>query len=157
MSELEFKSQLDKFMEKLNKAPNQKAIKNNNGVNYIPIEIIEAALDSIFMGLWSVENLTYSIEINAVVVSVDLKVFHPIAKTWIIRAGVGSVPVQMRRGTNDINPMALQKNIPAAKAFAVKNACQSLGRRLGRNINRGWDVPFKADTPNFTNLLQDEN
>ena len=151
--EQEFKPLLDKFMEKLNMDVRKAAIKQNNGVNYLPIEIVEAALDSIFQGNWKIDNLHYSIEINSVVVSLDLSVLHPVSKLWITRSGIGSVPVQMNKQTNQINPMALQKNLPAAKAFAFKNAAQSLGRRLGRNLNRGNDIPFISDSSNFDSIF----
>lgn len=152
--ETEMKPFIDRFQEKLNIKPDAKIIKVNNGVKYIPIEIIEALMDKLF-GIWEITNLHYSIEVNATVVSLDVKVLHPIAKVWITRSGIGSVPVQLDRQTKEIKPMALQKNLPHAKAIAFKNACQSLGRSFGRNINRGWDIPFKSDTSNFTQIFNE--
>lgn len=152
MTEAEFKPLLDGFQEKLSDKPDPKIVKTFHGFKFLPIEVIEGRLDSIYSGLWKIDNLSYSIEINAVVVKLDLHVFHPVAKVWITRSGVASVPVQLDRDTQIIKSTALQKNIPAAKAIATKNAAQSLGRHFGRNLNRGWDVPFKPDTSNFENI-----
>ena len=153
ITEAEFKPLLDAFQVKLNEKPDPQIIKTFHGVKYIPIEIIEGMLDKYFQGAWEITNLHYSIEINSVVVSLDVKVFHPVRHIWITRSGIGSVPVQMDSQSNTIKPMALQKNLPAAKAIAFKNAAQSLGRLFGRNINRGFDVPFREDTSNFSNIV----
>ncbi len=152
LAEAEIKPLLDNFQQKVNETPDPRIVKTFNNVKFLPIEVIEGRLDSIYQGLWKVDNLKYSIEINAVVVSLDLNVFHPIAKIWITRSGVASVPVQLDRNTQIIKPTALQKNIPAAKAIAMKNAAQSLGRHFGRNLMRGWDVPYKEDSSNFSNI-----
>lgn len=168
MSELQafdkaVKPYLDNFMEKLNADPNTKAIKKNpfaNNAKYIPIEILESALDSIFRGLWKVENVKYSVELNSIVVSLDLSVFHPISMIWITRSGIGAMPIEQDKKTKELNNKALHKNVPAAKSFAFRNAVQSLGRRFGRNLNRDMDFSFKADTSNFDqtfNTTSDEN
>lgn len=145
--EREFAPLLEAFRKKLADPIDPKIVKKLRGIKYVPIEVIEQRLDTIYNGLWSVENLHYSVEINSVVVSLDLKVFHPVARVWMTRSGIASIPVQVDAGDKSANPIpkptALQKNMPAAKAIAVKNAAQSLGRHFGRNLNRSWDVPHK--------------
>jgi hypothetical protein len=151
--EEQFKPLIDNFQKKLSEPPDPKIVKTMQGFKYIPVEIIEAKLDKYYSGLWKTENLKYSIEINSVAVSLDLHVFHPVAKNWIVRTGIASVPVQLDRETKVIKQTALQKNLPAAKAIAFKNAAQSLGRSFGRNLNRGFDVPFREDTYNFKDIV----
>lgn len=151
---------LDDFMKKLSLKPNEKVIKTNpfsQNAKYIPIEVIESALDSIFQGLWKVDNLQCSIQINSIVVSLDLHVLHPITRTWLTRSGIGAVPVELDKVTKEVNSKALHKNVPAAKAFAFRNAAQSLGRRFGRNLNRSFDFNFTEDTSNFKSIFDEKD
>lgn len=159
MTEAEFKPLLDGFMEKVNKKPNPSAIQRNpysNNAQYIPIGILENALDSLFMGLWKTDNLNYSIELNSVICTIDLHFYHPITKQWLTRSGAGAVPVELDKETKQLNTKALHKNFPAAKAFAFRNAVQSIGDRFGRSLNRKEKYSYKADTHNYSNILADE-
>jgi len=148
------------FNVKFQKQPLPQWIKKNNGVNYIPIRIIEQLLRTVF-GAYQIEFAAPpSIIGNSVVCSVHLKVYHPILKEWLSYAGIGAVPVQLaakemwgvdEKGNKGkipnpdgarhaldferINPMALHKNIPAAKSFAVNNAAKQLGNIFGATIN----------------------
>lgn len=155
--EKDFKPLLDAFQGKLNTKPDQRIVKTFKGAKYIPIEIMEAIMDKYFAGAWEIANLKYSIELNAVVVSLDVRFFHPIRHTWVTRSGIGSVPVQLNRGEKAIGPDtikgdALQKNLPAAKSIAFKNACQSIGRAMGRNLNRRDDPGYQSDDENFSHI-----
>lgn len=152
IKESEYKPFLDEFAKKLNKQPNPKVIKTNRfsqGAKYIPISVLESAMDSLFMGLWKTENMTYSIELNSIIVTMDVSVFNPVAKTWITRTGIGAVPIEISKATGELSAKALHKNAPAAKAYAFRNAVLSLGRRFGRNLNREFDFNFTPDTENF--------
>jgi hypothetical protein len=156
----DIKPYLDKFQSKLDKDPNKSIIKSNKfsqGAKYLPIEVLETLLDSLYQGLWKIENLQWKQDLNAVTVSLDLAVFHPVAHIWITRAGIGSVPVEISKETKIISSKALHKNIPAAKSFAFRNAVQSLGRRFGRNLNRDIDTKIFVDTENFKSIFDEKD
>lgn len=138
------------FNQRLEKDPPSNWIKENQGANYIPIRIIEQMLRTMF-GVYQIEWASAPQIIgNSVVCSVHLKVYHPILKEWLSYAGVGAVPIQLKSSKHTdgarhaldferINPMALHKNIPAAKSFAVNNAAKNLGNLFGANINSKED------------------
>lgn len=147
---------LQKFDETLNKSPRPEWIKTNkfsNNAMYLPIRIVENMLRSIF-GVYQVEMIGQPhILGNCVVVSVHLKVLHPILNEWLVYAGTGAVPIELKATKKDkagnvveqgarnpldfeqINPKALHKNIPAALSFAVSNAAKKIGRRFGSDLN----------------------
>ena len=152
IKESDYKPFLDDFAKKLNKQVNPKVVKINRfsqGAKYVPISVLESALDSLFMGLWKTENMKYSVDLNSIIVSLDVSVFHPIAKIWITRTGIGAVPIEISKETHELSSKALHKNVPAAKSYAFRNAVLSLGRRFGRNLNREFDFNFTPDTENF--------
>ena len=98
----------EKFQKGLNATPLQ--VKKGNKVSYIPISAIEASLDRMFTGLWSTKNLQWQIVANEIVCSLELHYYHPIAKVWLSRCGVGAAQIRMKSGSqiSDIN--AKQKN-----------------------------------------------
>ena len=132
----------EKVSSMLNKQPSKKHIKQNamaDNTQYIPISIIEKTLDESFAGLWSTRNCKIYQMLNSVVCELELEVVMNGVK--ITRIGVGAVPIQLKKGEVEIAPhtiniMGLQKNVPAAKSFALSNAAQSLGEIFGRNLNR---------------------
>lgn len=135
---------LESFYQLLNQEPDKKMIRKNNqagGALYLPISYLEMTLDEIYMGLWKMEDGQMQVVANEFVVTVQVSVFHPILKEWITRTGIGAVPIQQRRDSSitDMDAKiknALQKNAPAAKALAFKNACKTLGKVFGRDLNR---------------------
>lgn len=151
---IEVYTDLRAFNEKIIYAsPSKKWIKKNNGLEYIPIRIVETLLRSVF-GTYQVEMIGQPHVIgNSVVVSVNLKVFHPLFREWLNYSGTGAVPIQLRKGTNDpldfskINPTALQRNIPAAKAYAISNAAKSIGKIFGAELNNGTDEVWNLMHP----------
>jgi hypothetical protein len=147
---------LEKFTTVLNSAPDQDKIKSRQNINYLPISTIENELDRLYAGLWQVKNLSFTIVTNEILVSLDLQVFHPIAKTWITRAGVGACMIRQRSGAqiSDVNAKlknALQMDLPHAKAEAIKNAAKSLGDKFGRNLGRKT-----SDTTKYKPILLDK-
>lgn len=131
----------EKFVNGLNSAPDPSKIKNRQNVKYIPISGIEVELDRMFAGLWQTKNLSWQVVGNEIVVSIDLEVFHPIAKVWICRSGVGAAQIRQSKGAQitDINAKiknALEMDVPHAKADAIKNAAKSLGKMFGRDLSR---------------------
>lgn len=145
VSVTELYKSIESFQAELNKQPAKGDIKSQKlggkEVGYLPIGLIEKYLDEMFSGLWSIENVNYQVVINSIAVSLDLKVFNPVSQIWITRSGVGAVKIQLNKDAKSldveqIKADAIQKGLPSAKAFALKNAAQSLGELFGRNINR---------------------
>lgn len=135
--------EIHRFNEYLNKEPKPQWIKVNkfsDNAKYLPIRVVESLLRS-FFGIYQTELIGQPHIIgNSVVVSVHLKVFHPILKEWIVVSGVGAVPIELEKNSqplefDKIKPKALHKNIPAAKAFAISNAAKSLGKIFGSDLN----------------------
>lgn len=134
---------LKKFNDVINQEPLPAWIKVNkysDNAKYIPIRIIEDLLRSLF-GVYQTEIIGQPHIIgNSVVISVHLKVYHPVLKEWLTYSGVGAVPIELEKNAtplefDKIKSKALHKNIPAAKSFAVSNAAKSIGRIFGNDLN----------------------
>jgi len=154
----EYKDKLEAmaaFNNVLDKHPKKEWIKDNRGVFYIPIRVVEQTLRS-FFGVYQVEMIGQpQVLANSVVCSVHLKVFHPVMQEWLIYAGTGAVPMQLDKGANvmEIDKLkrdALHKNLPAALSFAVSNASKKIGKIFGSHLN-GID-----DITQFTLIQEDE-
>jgi hypothetical protein len=136
-------SSVKKLNDYLNREPKKEWIQVNkfsDNAKYLPIRIVENLLRS-FFGVYQTEIVGQPHIIgNSVVVSVHLKVYHPILKEWLTYAGIGAVPIELEKGASplqfeQIKAKALHKNIPAAKSFAVSNAAKSIGRIFGSDLN----------------------
>jgi len=132
---------IEGFLGLMNHKPNRSAIKTNkfaNNAQYLPIEYYEMKLDEIFLGLWRSRCIGEGARVmgNAIIYDIEVDFFHPIYKQWLTRAGTGAVEIQLDAETKLVKGKALQKNAPAAKAEAFKNACKSIGRLFGRDLNR---------------------
>jgi len=143
-----YMKELVQFNQVLDRDPSPNMIKTNqfsNGAKYVPIRAVETMLRTIF-GVYQVEMIGQPhIVGNSVVVSVHLKVYHPVLKEWVTYAGTGAVPIQVEQGAHPtdftkINSKALHKNVPAAKSFAVSNAAKSIGRIFGSHVNSTDDL-----------------
>lgn len=129
------------FTKGLNSQPPSKSIKDRQGTKYLPISSIESQLDQMFAGLWKTTNMEWKVVVNEIVVSIELHVFHPIAKVWISRCGVGAAQIRQTKNSaiQDINAKiknGLEMDVPHAKADAIKNAAKSLGKYFGRDLSR---------------------
>jgi hypothetical protein len=139
-----------------------KDLKNPAGpkvaADYLPISVIQNRLDEVYNGLWSAENFNSRTVANEIVGSLDLKVFHPIAKIWISRPGAAAVMIQMKSTTNggdgDITNIrnkitnTLVKDYPHLLSECIKNAAKSLGLTFGRDLNRKYTdsyFPFELE------------
>ena len=146
--------ELDSFnSDLLGKKPDAKHISKNRQANnsqYLSIGYIESQLDTIYKGLWSLENFKEKVILNEVIGSLELRVFHPIAGMWLTRVGCASVPIQLDQGaaitdTSKKKKNALVKNFPSLKAECVKNAAKSLGLAFGRDLNRKHNGEYSID------------
>jgi hypothetical protein len=142
---------LQNFTTQLNRKPPKTITENLDGKNieHVPIGLIENQLRRIYFGLYSIEIVDYKLIVNEVCVHARIKVFHPIIRQWLSYDGVGSVPVQQRSGskvhefveTKLVN--AIHRNLPAAYAFAVKNAAKKIGKIFGADLNRKHEDEYK--------------
>ena len=146
--------------------PESNEIKINdkaNNARFIPISMIEDKLDEIFFGLWEVKDFRYQCIANEIAGSLQLRVFHPVAQTWIERTGAAAVMVQMKskdkggdgRISNIDNKIlnTLEKDFPHLKAECVKNAARSLGKWFGRDLNRKPEMQGHY-SPVYTNEVE---
>ncbi len=124
----------------LNQPPKQDWIKENQGIKYIPIEVVEFLLTAIFTK-WHVEIKTVQIIANSVCVCVRLHYLNPIDGTMEYQDGVGASPLQTAKDAgaiefDKIKTFAVQMAAPAAESFAIKDAAEKLGKLFGKDINR---------------------
>ena len=136
------------FLNKLNAAPNPNWIKTNQGVKYIPIERIEHLLRTIYQR-WEWQVMDYKVIANSICVHGRLRVQEPTTLEWIEMDGLGAVPIQVKSGSNPtafdaIIPNAVQKNLPAAESFALKDAAEKLGKVFGGDLNRKDEIAFRS-------------
>lgn|SRR3990167_1476688 len=146
----------EELLAVINTHPRKEWIKKhpfNKKVDYLPVGKIEMLLDQIF-GVWDFTVVDYKLIGNAVTVHIKLKVKNPKTGEWIERDGLGAVPLELEAteynqdGTvkkqgakhacdfEKLNRMAIMKNLPAAKSFALKDAADTLGNLFGRSLNR---------------------
>jgi hypothetical protein len=140
----ELKGKLKAFQGLLHTEPLKEEIQVNPAANnsrYIPISFLEMELDEMFGGLWSTKNFTSRTVANEEIGSIELWYFHPIAQTWLCRIGAGAVMIQFKKDSEITDLSAkikntLTKDYPHLKAECFRNACQSLGKKFGRDLNR---------------------
>lgn len=117
--------------------------KNNQvPLSYVPADKVEFILDMLFPRK-KISITGQGTAFNAVWVSVRVEVYDPIYKEWIHFDGTGAVEIQTKAGASasDLSAIvagAVQKAIPAAKTYAIKDACDHLGNIFGRNIARNF-------------------
>lgn len=140
------------FQTLLHKTPKQEEVKSNahaNNSKYLPISFLEMTLDEMFFGLWQTKNYQTKVIANEIVGEIELAYFHPVHKVWISRIGAGGVQIQMisekKGGSGDITDIGqkikntLTKDYPHLKAECFRNACLSIGKAFGRDLNREYE------------------
>lgn len=123
---------------------------------YLPISHMEMALDELFFGQWNTDRFAWAVVSNEIVASMELAVFHPLTKQWIKRTGAAAIQIMVDSIPEDQKKKMTRKEINAwavsidnkkpgaltnggfakLKAECFKNACLSLGRYFGRDVNR---------------------
>lgn len=147
---------VQEFQRKLNDAPAIAEVQTNKAANntkYIPISFLEMKLDEIFLGIWSTKNFQSKTIANEEVGSLELWYFHPEAKIWICRVGTGGVMIQFKKDApiNDLSQKiknTLSKDYPHLKAECFRNACLSIGKQFGRDLNREYVDTFESEYEN---------
>ena len=150
----------------LNQEPKKEWIKQHpmaSNVSYIPIEVVEYLLTSIFIH-WSVEVKEIQVIANAVVVTIRLHYRHPNGEMrW--QDGIGACPIQTAKDApatdfTQVKSDAVMKAAPAAESYAVKDAAEKLGKIFGKDLNRkdafGYTAlgnKFDMSTPEQMNYI----
>ena len=117
-----------------------KTNKYSQNAKYLPIRIVEELLTGVFP-VWQVEQVgNPTILGNSIVISVNLKVYNPLLNQWLSYAGVGAVPIEVKKDAHptdftQISPKAMHKNVPAALSFAINNAAKKIGKLFGSHLN----------------------
>lgn len=109
-------------------------------VMYLPIDKVEFLLRLIF-GRYKIEVLSEGQLFNSVYCKVRVHYFNPVYKEWEFQDGVGAVDIQTEQGSSPadlskIKSMATMKALPSAKSYAIKDACDHIGRIFGGDLNR---------------------
>lgn len=145
------------FQEIVNREPPQAWVKTHpmiKGYQYIPIDVVEYLLRSIFQA-WEWTVVDYKILANSITVHGRLRVLHPVTAEWLTYDGLGAVDIQLKSGSaatdfNSIVHGAIQKNLPAAESYALKDAAEKLGKLFGGSINRADSKPFQSPYSRWT-------
>lgn len=141
---------LETFTKALNRKP--AVIKTNkfqNGAKYVPISHIQTLLDQMFFGLWQTKKFEYKVIANELCGSLELWVYHPVVKEWIVRTGVAATQIRQNKGADLTDIGAKIKNaleMDAAHLYAdcIKSAAKTLGPAFGRDLNRDFVDNYKA-------------
>jgi hypothetical protein len=118
-------------------------------VKYLPIEKVEYLLKKIFKR-YRIEVVGYSQLFNSVSCHVRVHYINPTNGEWDYQDGVGAVGVQVDKGASAadltaIKQDAVMKALPAAKSYAIKDACENLGAIFGANLNRKDVIEYTPD------------
>ena len=141
---------LESFTKALNRKPAVvKVNKFQNGAKYVPISHVQTLLDQMFFGLWQTKNFNHQVIANELVGSVELWVFHPVIKEWIVRNGVAATQIRQNKGAalTDIGAKiknALEMDAAHLYADCLKSAAKTLGPAFGRDLNRDITDNYKA-------------
>ena len=139
------------FQAMINQAPPKEWIKDHpfiKGYKYLPIERVESMLRSVFQK-WEWKVNDYRVIANSITVHGTLRVLEPVTNEWLSYDGLGAVDIQMKSGStsfdfSNIVSGAIQKNLPAAESYALKDAAEKLGTIFGGNLNRKDEINFKS-------------
>lgn len=133
----------DGLLHILNTPPPEAWLKSHpmaKGVKYLPIDRVEFILNNVFKN-WRVEVKEHSMIANSVAVTVRVHFQNPITKSWGFEDGVGACPIPTNKGAGasdwmQVKSDGVQKALPAAKSYAIKDACECIGQIFGTNVNR---------------------
>lgn len=153
----DIRRKLSNYAKMINSEPRPEEVKINaaaGNTKYIPISDLEMKLDEMFFGLWQTDNFRWERMGNEIVGSIDLKVFHPTANMWIQRTGSAATMIRLKKGSEALDLAnklhnSLEMDFPHLKADCLRNACASLGKSFGRDLNRKYQDYYKS-------ILKDE-
>jgi hypothetical protein len=144
-------SELDEFTFLINQNPPEKWVREHPVIKnwkYLPIEKVEYLLKKIFKD-YQIEIKFAQTAFNGVVVGVTVHYLHPVLNQWRKQDGIGAMQLQTAKGTSpadlaNINNGAVSIAYPIAEVYAIKDACEKIGRIFGGDLNRkdtmGYEV-----------------
>jgi hypothetical protein len=144
-------SELDEFTFLINQNPPEKWVKVHPFIKdwkYLPIEKVEYLLKKIFKD-YQIEIKFAQTAFNGVVMGVTVHYLHPVLNEWRKQDGIGAMQLQTAKGTSpadlaNINNGAVSIAYPIAEVYAIKDACEKIGRIFGGDLNRkdtmGYEV-----------------
>lgn len=133
---------LSKWLRMAHEKPENVCVnKFANNTKYVPVSYVEMKLDELFIDGWNLEIKSVQQVLNSVVVTVRISGLNPATGREFFRDGIGSKALQLKKGSpamdiSSIQPNACELGFPAAKAQALKNAAQSIGKVFGRDVAR---------------------
>lgn len=130
----------------LNAEPKKEWVKELQGIKYLPIERHEYLLTMIF-SKWRLEVKEVKLIANSVVTTVKVWYLDPITGEWDWQDGIGAMPIQTAKGAgalefDKMNTKAIQMGAPASESFAMKDACEKIGRIFGKDLNRKDNINY---------------
>lgn len=133
--------------EQLNIRPEKTDSKD--GIETVPISVLENDLDEVYLGLWKTENFRFQVIANEIVGTLDLHVFDPQAKIWIIRSGSAAVMIRQKKDSELTDISAKIKNglmmdFPKLETMCLKAAAKRLGKKFGRDLNRKYEDEYET-------------
>ena len=126
------------FKRILNQKPSNKFLKTNEfyGNKYIPIEILERMLGALYISYQFIIRTQPIVEQGNIIFFVDVVLTNPVTLNQEVYSGVSATPIMPRNGSfTDIHP-----HIPAAKSFAIMNACKHIGRLFRAENDKCTDI-----------------
>jgi len=145
------------LMVLLNQPPPEDWLVNHpmiQGYKYLPIERVEYLLTRIF-GKWWVEVKNVQQVANSMVVTVRVYVTNPVTNEIDWQDGVGAQAIQTDKGAgamdwNHAKADGVQKAVPSAETYAIKDACDKFGKLFGKDVSRRNQI-------NYNSLLKEKN
>ncbi len=127
---------------------------------YLPIERVEDLLRKIFQR-YKIEVKEFKVIANAISVSVRVHYIDPVTGEWDFQDGLGAMDIQTQSGKAPMdfmytNSSAVQKALPAAKSYAVKDALDVLGKLFGGSLNRADDIAFNGYYDNRVPITEEQ-
>lgn len=136
---------------------NSQGQKEKVPVEYMPIAIVEYLLTSLFIK-WKPEILKSEVMANSIVITVRVHVLNPITMEWEWADGIGAAPMRTNKGASatdfsQVQSSAVQTGAPAAKSYAIKDACECFGKIFGKDINRAAEMDYTHMQEAKTNAI----
>jgi len=108
-------------------------------------------LDEVFDGCWSTRNFQTKIIANEICGELELEVFNLKLGIKITRVGAAAVIVRQKKDSaltdqNSKIKNALVMDYPHLKAECFRNACLSLGKKFGRDLNREFVDEYEDES-----------
>lgn len=129
-------------------------------LKYMPIERVEWLLTILFLR-WRVEIRDSKMIANSVVVTVRVHYYDHALGEWNWTDGIGAAPIQIDSGNGAIDFAkmkfaAIQMAAPSAESYAVKDACEKLGKIFGKDLNRQTVIDYAPLADRYKKALENE-